>query len=73
MRKAEVTRNTLETKIAVEVNLDGSGVCSLSTRIPLLEHMLDQVARHGLIDLIIKADGADNDDDDDHSDDDEDV
>ena len=57
MRKAEITRNTLETKIAVEVNLDGSGVCSLSTRIPFLEHMLDQVARHGLIDLIIKADG----------------
>ncbi len=57
MRRAEVTRNTLETKIAVEVNLDGSGVCSLSTRIPFLEHMLDQVARHGLIDLIIKADG----------------
>ena len=57
MRRAEVTRNTLETKIAVEVNLDGSGVCSLSTRVPFLEHMLDQVARHGLIDLIIKADG----------------
>ena len=57
MRRAEVTRNPLETKIAVEVNLDGSGVCSLSTRIPFLEHMLDQVARHGLIDLIIKADG----------------
>ena len=57
MRRAEVTRNTLETKIAVEVNLDGSGVCSLSSRIPFLELMLDQVARHGLIDLIIKADG----------------
>ena len=57
MRRAKVTRNTLETKIAVEVNLDGSGVCSLSTRVPFLEHMLDQVARHGLIDLIIKADG----------------
>ena len=57
MRRAEVTRNTLETKIAVEVNLDGSGVCSLSTGIPFLEHMLDQVGRHGLIDLNIKADG----------------
>ena len=57
MRRAEVTRNTLETKITVEVNLDGSGVCSLSTGIPFLEHMLDQVGRHGLIDLNIKADG----------------
>ena len=57
MRRAEVTRNTLETKIAVEVNLDGSGVCSLSTGIPFLEHMLDQVGRHGLVDLNIKADG----------------
>ena len=57
MRKAEVTRNTLETKIAVEVNLDGSGICSLSPAIPFLEHMLNQVGRHGLIDLNIKADG----------------
>ena len=57
MRRAEVTRNTLETKIAVEVNLDGSGICSLTTGIPFLEHMLNQVGRHGLIDLNIKADG----------------
>ena len=57
MRRAEITRNTLETKIAVEVNLDGSGICSLATGIPFLEHMLDQVGRHGLIDLSIKADG----------------
>ena len=57
MRRAEVTRNTLETKIAVEDNLDGSGICSLSTGIPFLEHMLNQVGRHGLIDLNIKADG----------------
>ena len=57
MRRAEVTRNTLETKISVEVNLDGSGICSLSTGIPFLEHMLNQVGRHGLIDLNIKADG----------------
>ena len=57
MRRAEVTRNTLETKIAVEVNLDGSGICSLNTGIPFLEHMLNQVGRHGLIDLNIKADG----------------
>ena len=57
MRRAEVTRNTLETKIAVEVNLDGSGICSLSTGIPFLEHMLNQIGRHGLIDLNIRADG----------------
>ena len=57
MRRAEVTSNTLETKIAVEVNLDGSGICSLNTGIPFLEHMLNQVGRHGLIDLNIKADG----------------
>ncbi|MAI42366.1 MAG: imidazoleglycerol-phosphate dehydratase HisB [Candidatus Azotimanducaceae bacterium] len=57
MRRAEITRNTLETKIAIEVNLDGSGVCSFDTGIPFLEHMLDQVGRHGLIDLSIKADG----------------
>ena len=57
MRRAEVTRNTLETKISVEVNLDGSGICSLSTGIPFLEHMLNQIGRHGLIDLNIKADG----------------
>ena len=57
MRRAEITRNTLETKIAVEVNLDGSGICSFDTGIPFLEHMLDQVGRHGLVDLSIKADG----------------
>ena len=57
MRRAEVTRNTLETKISVEVNLDGSGICSLSTGIPFLEHMLNQIGRHGLIDLNIRADG----------------
>ena len=57
MRSAEITRNTLETKIAVEVNLDGSGICSFDTGIPFLEHMLDQVGRHGLVDLSIKADG----------------
>jgi len=57
MRKAKVDRNTLETKITVEVNLDGSGERSFATGIPFLEHMLDQVARHGLIDLHISADG----------------
>lgn len=57
MRKAKVDRNTLETKISVEVNLDGSGERSFATGIPFLEHMLDQVARHGLIDMHISADG----------------
>ncbi|RZV49120.1 MAG: imidazoleglycerol-phosphate dehydratase HisB, partial [Pseudomonadales bacterium] len=55
--QASVTRNTLETKITASVNLDGSGAMSLDTGIPFLEHMLDQVGRHGLVDLDIKADG----------------
>ena len=57
MRSAKVTRNTLETKISVEVNLDGSGKTKLDTGLPFLEHMLDQIARHGLIDLDINAKG----------------
>lgn len=57
MRKAKVTRNTLETKIQVELNLDGDGKSSLSTGIGFFDHMLDQVARHGLIDLEIEAKG----------------
>ena len=56
-RSASVTRNTLETQIRVTVNLDGTGQCKLDTGLPFLEHMLDQVARHGLIDLEIKANG----------------
>jgi len=56
-RRAQVTRNTKETQISVEVNLDGSGVCTLTTGLPFLEHMLAQVARHGLIDLSITAKG----------------
>lgn len=56
-RKAQVERNTLETQIQVSVNLDGTGVCKLNTGLPFLEHMLDQVARHGLIDLDIQAKG----------------
>lgn len=56
-RKAAVTRETLETRITVELNLDGSGELELDTGVPFLEHMLDQVARHGLIDLRIKAAG----------------
>ena len=57
MRSAKVTRNTLGTKIAVEVNLDGTGRVKLDTGLPFLEHMLDQIARHGLIDLDINAKG----------------
>lgn len=57
MRSAKVTRNTLETKITVEVNLDGTGKVKLDTGVPFLEHMLDQIARHGLIDLDIHAKG----------------
>ena len=57
MRTSEVTRSTKETQIRVRLNLDGSGVVRLSTGIPFLEHMLDQVARHGLLDLEIEAHG----------------
>ena len=56
-RTATVTRDTLETQITVSVNLDGTGKASFDTGISFLEHMLDQVARHGLIDLEIKANG----------------
>ena len=57
MRTAEIDRNTLETQIAVSINLDGSGEKSFETGLPFLEHMLDQVARHGLMDISIKAQG----------------
>ncbi len=56
-RTAEVERNTLETQIRVAINLDGGGSASFDTGIPFLEHMLDQVARHGLVDLEITAKG----------------
>ncbi len=56
-RTATVTRDTLETQITVAVNLDGTGVSTFDTGIPFLEHMLDQIARHGLIDLDINAKG----------------
>lgn len=56
-RKATVTRDTLETQISVSVNLDGSGNTVFDTGIPFLEHMLDQIARHGMVDLDIKANG----------------
>jgi len=56
-RIATITRDTLETKISVSINLDGTGQSSFETGIPFLEHMLDQVARHGLVDLEIKSSG----------------
>lgn len=56
-RTAEIIRNTNETKIRVEINLDGTGQQNLATGIPFLDHMLDQIARHGLIDLHIQAQG----------------
>ena len=56
-RTAEVQRNTLETQINIKINLDGSGHAEFMTGVPFLEHMLDQVARHGLIDLDINAQG----------------
>ena len=56
-RTATVTRDTLETQITVSVNLDGTGAVEFDTGIPFLEHMLDQIARHGLIDISVKAVG----------------
>ena len=57
MRSAQVTRNTLETQIEVRINLDGTGAAKFDTGVPFLEHMLDQIARHGLIDIEIVAKG----------------
>jgi len=56
-RVAEVQRNTLETRIRVTLDLDGGGRCKLSTGVPFLEHMIDQIARHGLLDIEIEAEG----------------
>ncbi len=56
-RTADVTRNTKETQIRVSVNLDGTGMARLATGIGFFDHMLDQIARHGLIDLTIEAQG----------------
>ena len=57
MRTATVVRNTLETQISVTLNLDGTGKAQLNTGVPFLDHMLDQIARHGLIDIEISATG----------------
>lgn len=56
-RRANIERNTLETQIQVDVNLDGQGDAKLDTGLPFLEHMIDQVARHGMIDINIQAKG----------------
>ena len=56
-RTAQIKRDTLETRIGVELNLDGTGKVQLDTGVPFLEHMLDQVARHGLLDLSVTAKG----------------
>lgn len=57
MREAQVIRNTLETQISVKLNLDGSGKSKLASGVPFLDHMLDQVARHGVFDLEVSAKG----------------
>ena len=57
MRTAEVRRDTAETKIRVRLDLDGTGRQKLATGVPFLDHMLDQIARHGLVDLEVEADG----------------
>ena len=56
-RSAQVARDTLETQITVSLNLDGDGKSDLATGLPFLDHMLDQVARHGLMDLTVAAKG----------------
>ena len=56
-RTARIARDTLETQISVELNLDGTGIAKFDTGIPFLEHILDQISRHGLIDLTVSAKG----------------
>ncbi|MGB0224063.1 MULTISPECIES: imidazoleglycerol-phosphate dehydratase HisB [unclassified Marinobacterium] len=56
-RTANVSRDTLETQISVEINLDGTGEFKADTGVPFLEHMMDQISRHGLIDINVKANG----------------
>ncbi|MCM8596280.1 imidazoleglycerol-phosphate dehydratase HisB [Accumulibacter sp.] len=57
MRSAQVSRKTLETRVSVRLNLDGTGQGRLATGVPFLDHMLEQISRHGLIDLDIEAEG----------------
>jgi imidazoleglycerol-phosphate dehydratase len=57
MRTAQVTRNTLETQITASINLDGTGKAELATGIGFLDHMLDQIARHGMMDITVQAQG----------------
>src|SRR5690625_6640391 len=57
MRTAEITRNTYETKIKLAINLDGTGRHDLNSGVPFLDHMLHQIARHGVIDLSVYCDG----------------
>jgi imidazoleglycerol-phosphate dehydratase len=57
MRHAEVSRNTLETQITVNINIDGTGVSNLHTGLGFLDHMLDQIARHGMMDMNVQAKG----------------
>ena len=57
MRTAQVSRNTLETQISVSLNLDGTGVSEFATGLPFLDHMLDQIARHGIMDISVQANG----------------
>ena len=57
MRQADISRNTLETQVRVRLDLDGSGQCRFASGVPFLEHMLEQVARHGQFDLEVEAKG----------------
>ncbi len=57
MRNAEVSRNTLETQISVSINLDGTGVSKLASGLGFLDHMMDQIARHGMMDISVEAKG----------------
>ncbi|CEN55257.1 imidazoleglycerol-phosphate dehydratase HisB [Candidatus Methylopumilus turicensis] len=57
MRKAEVSRNTLETQIVVSINLDGTGASQLASGLGFLDHMIDQIARHGMMDIKVEAKG----------------
>lgn len=57
MRTSQVSRNTLETQVSISLNLDGAGRAKLASGVPFLDHMLDQIARHGMIDLDVEAKG----------------